>query len=109
MLSNFQLDGTEIGLPYEDPSGRFTITLNGLRPRLQTEDYLVVEFYLNWLITVMAPPDAAGKVSGMCGDYNSDANNDYILPDGVNCAEDEHLLGNCLGTHYKVEDPEDPK
>ena len=69
----------------------------------------MVEFYLDWLITVLTPPDAAGKVSGMCSDYDSDVTNDYILPNGVDCAEDQHLLGNCIGNHFQVPDPEDPR
>ena len=68
-----------------------------------------MEFYRNWLITVLAPPDAAGKVDGICRDYDDDITNEFLLPDGTNCTADEYLRGNCIGNYFQEVDPEDPK
>lgn len=95
-------------MPYNDPAGNFQILFNGLKLQFKTTIGLEVELWDNWLITVRVPADAAGQVDGLCRDFNDDAADDYILPDGTDVTDDpsrDAIIGNV----FQVADPEEPR
>ena len=81
---------------------------DGLFARLETDFGLVVETDGDLLMMVKVPQAFAGKMSGLCGNADGVAANDWIAKDGTDMSNspDKYLL---LGNSWQVKDSLDPK
>ncbi len=84
------------------------ITNNGRFVRLETNFSLVVESDGDWLTIVKAPKAFAGKMAGMCGDADGDADNDWTSSDGTDLSNTQNKYS-LLGNSWQVADPDDSK
>lgn len=60
------------------------------------------------MIAVRVPEDAAGHADGLCRNFNDDAADDYVLPDG-NDVTDDPDRDIIIGNYFQMPDPEDPR
>ena len=75
----------EIDVPYN--GNHFTIQYSGARVRLDTDYGLAVEFDGLYYVAVYVATTFEARLCGMCGNYDNNPDNDFILPNGT-------LLGN---------------
>ncbi|KAI0235586.1 Zonadhesin [Lamellibrachia satsuma] len=84
----------------------FEITNNGRFVRLATNFSLVVESDGDWLSVVKAPPSFAGKMAGLCGNADGNADNDWRTSNGTN-VKDLPNKYSLIGNSWQVEDQEE--
>ncbi|XP_033105774.1 uncharacterized protein LOC117108037 [Anneissia japonica] len=86
------INGVRSVLPYI-PSNHLSVSMSGRNLLLVTD----IGFWLTWdgnsKIEVGVSADYEGNVEGLCGNYDSDPNNDLMLPDG-SLTDDENVWGN---------------
>ena len=106
MSSPQQVNGALVQLDVTYPG--FEITNNGRFVRLATNFSLVVESDGASITKVVRPPSFAGKMAGLCGNADGDAENDWRTSNGtdVKGLPNKYSL---IGNSWQVEDPEDDK
>ncbi|KAG8570023.1 hypothetical protein GDO81_014651 [Engystomops pustulosus] len=69
-------------LPVVLVDGKMQVRQSGLTAILETKFGLVVTSDWNWYTTISLPSSYYNAVSGLCGNFNQDPNEDQITPDG---------------------------
>ncbi|XP_063159000.1 zonadhesin-like [Candoia aspera] len=82
------IDGQRVRTPVEGRIPRFSITSSGIYVVLETDFGLVVKFDGNHHLEIQLPGTYFGKVCGMCGNFNNQSTDDYLMPNGHLAAND---------------------
>ncbi|ELR45219.1 Zonadhesin [Bos mutus] len=75
------LDGRQVALPLWFAHGRMTVRSSGSFILLYTDFGLQVRYDGYHLVEVTAPSSYAGRLCGMCGNYNNNSLDDNLQPD----------------------------
>ncbi|XP_065775388.1 LOW QUALITY PROTEIN: zonadhesin [Muntiacus reevesi] len=75
------LDGRQVALPLWFARGRMTVRSSGSFILLYTDFGLQVRYDGYHLVEVTAPSTYAGRLCGMCGNYNNNSLDDNLQPD----------------------------
>ncbi|XP_044792351.1 zonadhesin [Bubalus bubalis] len=75
------LDGRQVALPLWFARGRMTVRSSGSFILLYTDFGLQVRYDGYHLVEVTAPSSYAGRLCGMCGNYNNNSLDDNLQPD----------------------------
>lgn len=87
-----QVDGKTVTLPYHlDPE--LDIFISGSNVVVTTGFGLIVKFDGNHRVQVTIPGIYSGKICGLCGNFNGNAADDFLNPDGQ-LESDSTSLGN---------------
>ncbi|KAI0240831.1 Zonadhesin [Lamellibrachia satsuma] len=100
------VDGVLVQLDATYPG--FEITNNGRFVRLVTNFSLVVESDGYSMIVVKIPESFAGKMAGLCGNADGNADNDWRTSNGTNMKDLPNKYS-LIGNSWQVEDQEDTK
>ena len=84
------------------------ITNNGRFMRLVTNFILVVESDGSSMMVVKVPKSFAGKMAGLCGNSDGNADNDWRTSSGT-IVKDLPNKYSLIGNSWQVEDQEDAK
>uniref|UniRef100_G3T752 Zonadhesin n=1 Tax=Loxodonta africana TaxID=9785 RepID=G3T752_LOXAF len=75
------LNDRRVSLPLWLAEGRMSVGLSGLFILLRTDFGLRVRYDGNHLVDVTVPSSLAGRVCGLCGNYNNNSLDDNLRPD----------------------------
>ncbi|XP_072283431.1 IgGFc-binding protein-like [Pyxicephalus adspersus] len=78
-----QVNGLMTNLPVSLLDGKLNVTRSGFTAVVEASNGLVATFDWNWYCTVSIPSSYFNSVSGMCGDFNQDPNDDQRAPNGT--------------------------
>ncbi|NXQ88521.1 FCGBP protein, partial [Nyctibius grandis] len=76
------VDSISHHLPAILSKGRVQVHQHGMGVLLQTDFGLVVRYDLLHHVTVTVPQSYQGHLCGLCGNYNGQRNDDFLLPNG---------------------------
>uniref|UniRef100_H9GQ52 Zonadhesin n=1 Tax=Anolis carolinensis TaxID=28377 RepID=H9GQ52_ANOCA len=85
--------GQRVTLPVSVAEDRVSVRLSGTFVLIQTDFGLSVRFDGNHHAEVSVPPSYYGYVCGLCGNYNGEASDDNLMPDGTSAGTDADKLG----------------
>ncbi|NXF41759.1 FCGBP protein, partial [Nyctibius bracteatus] len=77
-----RVDSISHHLPAILSKGRVQVHQHGMGVLLQTDFGLVVRYDLLHHVTVTVPQSYQGHLCGLCGNYNGQHNDDFLLPNG---------------------------
>lgn len=77
-----QVDGVRMNLPLELDDGEVQAYQSGLVITLQTHFGLKVTYDTRSMVRVEMPSSYQGTLLGLCGNYNSNPGDDFVLPGG---------------------------
>ncbi|XP_030044013.1 zonadhesin [Microcaecilia unicolor] len=95
------IDGRRVTLP-NNPISTISISQSGQFVVVQTDFGLTVRWDGNHFLEIIVPNSYLGKVCGLCGNYDGNATNDNLKPDGSVAAD-----GDTLGNSWQTSDDED--
>ncbi|KAG9482832.1 hypothetical protein GDO78_011459 [Eleutherodactylus coqui] len=78
-----RVDGELTNLPATLSDGKIEIVRSGLTAFVDTAAGITATFDWNMRTTVTLPSSYYNAVSGLCGNFNQDPNDDHILPNGT--------------------------
>ncbi|XP_035236114.1 IgGFc-binding protein-like [Anguilla anguilla] len=76
------VDDEELNLPLSLDEGRITVNQEGSNIIVRTDFGLRVLYDTVYYVEVVVPSTYAGKMCGLCGNYNGNSNDDFLLPSG---------------------------
>ncbi|KAF1495636.1 IgGFc-binding protein, partial [Pygoscelis antarcticus] len=91
------VDSISHHLPAILSKGRVLVHQHGMGVLLQTDFGLVIRFDLLHHVTVTVPQSYQGHLCGLCGNYNGQQNDDFLLPNGQQ-APDAMVFGSAWKT-----------
>ncbi|XP_027965808.1 zonadhesin [Eumetopias jubatus] len=91
------VNNQKMGIPYK-PSDRLQVALRGHRLYLITDFEMVVTFDGGKNAVIMLPNQYKGLVRGLCGNYDGNKRNDFMLPNGT---VTQNLVG--FGNSWEVQ------
>ncbi|MBN3312334.1 FCGBP protein, partial [Atractosteus spatula] len=97
---NVIVDNGVLNLPLSMNNGMITITQEGSNIIVQTDFGLKVLYDTAYYVEVIVPSSYQGKMCGLCGNYNGEPKDDFLLPNGK-----EAPSVNDFGTGWKVAIP----
>ncbi|XP_048080450.1 zonadhesin [Ursus arctos] len=97
------LNGRRVALPLLPAQGRVSIRPSGFFTLLYTDFGLQVRYDGNHLVEVTVPSSYAGRLCGLCGNYNNDSQDDSLLPNQRPVASSVHL-----GVAWKLPEYSEP-
>nr|XP_014346149.1 PREDICTED: zonadhesin [Latimeria chalumnae] len=97
------LNNERVRTPILDRIAGVSITTSGIFTVVETDFGLVVKFDGNHLLEIQVPGAYFGKVCGLCGNYNGEPSDEYLMPDGALASNVTHL-----GNSWKSEGDDDP-
>ena len=80
--------------------------MNGKFVRIETDFGLVVENNGDWMVVVRLPNEYRDQMEGLCGDFDGDANNDFVTKEGVD-VKDNPNKHSVFGASWQVLDESD--
>ncbi|XP_075697037.1 IgGFc-binding protein-like [Rhinoderma darwinii] len=80
-FSKIRVNGEITNLPAVLADGKLKVTQSGLTASVETEFGLAATFDWNWHSTITLPSSYYNAVSGLCGNFNQDPNDDQKSPD----------------------------
>uniref|UniRef100_A0A4W3GPY7 IgGFc-binding protein-like n=1 Tax=Callorhinchus milii TaxID=7868 RepID=A0A4W3GPY7_CALMI len=75
-----QVDGVAITLPLEIDGGKIRASQHGNKIVVETDFGLEVSYDLVYRVVVTVPGDYQGKMRGLCGNFNGDREDEFLLP-----------------------------
>ncbi|KAL7982948.1 hypothetical protein Chor_013554 [Crotalus horridus] len=87
------IDGQRVRIPAEGRIPGVSIVPRGIYVVIETNFGLVVKFDGNHHLEIQLPGTYFGKVCGMCGNYNNQSTDDYLMPNG-HLAVNDSQFGN---------------
>lgn len=81
-VSIFKVDDELLNLPLSLENGRLKITQEGRNIIVRTAFGLTVLYDTVYYVEVIVPSTYQGKMCGLCGNYNKNGGDDFILPGG---------------------------
>ncbi|XP_078464279.1 IgGFc-binding protein-like [Lampetra planeri] len=85
-----RVDGVLVNLPITIIPGNLTVQ-TGSAALVETNFGLRVQYDGHHVATVWLPRDYRGLTCGLCGNYNGNATDDFLLPDGSLAASQNHF------------------
>uniref|UniRef100_S4RDG9 Tectorin alpha n=1 Tax=Petromyzon marinus TaxID=7757 RepID=S4RDG9_PETMA len=85
-----RVDGVLVNLPVTIIPGNLTVQ-TGSATLVETNFGLRVQYDGHHVATVWLPRDYRGLTCGLCGNYNGNATDDFLLPDGSLAASQNHF------------------
>ncbi|XP_040269674.1 IgGFc-binding protein-like [Bufo bufo] len=82
-FGNIRVNKELTNLPASLAKGKITISRSGLTAIVVTESGVTASFDWNWHATVAVPSSYYNAVSGLCGNFNKDPNDDQQSPNGT--------------------------
>ncbi|XP_069497205.1 IgGFc-binding protein-like [Ambystoma mexicanum] len=79
---DIRVDDVRCSLPYFSPGGELQVVRSGLMALLTAECGLQVSFDWIWLYVVTVPSSYYGSTCGLCGNFNQNASDDTLDPNG---------------------------
>ncbi|CAN2388181.1 binding of sperm to zona pellucida, partial [Pristimantis euphronides] len=70
-------------LPVRLAGGKINVTRSGLTAVIETECNVTVTFDWNWHVITKIPSSYHNSISGLCGNFNQDPNDDHKSPNGT--------------------------
>ena len=95
-----QVNGVHVGVGYVGPDQKYSIVNKGDFIRLETNFGLSVDSDGRWRNSIQIPSSYSEKVQGLCGNFDSNADNDHFIKDGNMKAS-----FNDIGISWQVDDP----
>ncbi|CAL8364796.1 unnamed protein product [Arctogadus glacialis] len=80
-------------LPINLDNGKVILSQRGFSVVVETDFGLVVQYDWQQYFTITVPSEFAGKVCGMCGNFNGKQDDDLTIPSGA-YAKDQQDMGN---------------
>lgn len=74
-------------IPVSLNNGKVRVQREGNQNVILTDFGLRVSFNMIYHVTITVPSSYAGKTCGLCGNYNGDQNDEFLLPDGKETKE----------------------
>ncbi|KAI5630196.1 IgGFc-binding protein-like [Silurus asotus] len=81
-LYQFTIDGLLMNIPASLDNGKVRIQQEGDQNVILTDFGLRVAFNMIYHVTITVPSSYVGKTCGLCGNFNGNKNDDYLLPEG---------------------------
>ncbi|XP_067158283.1 IgGFc-binding protein-like [Apteryx mantelli] len=100
--SQVLVNGLRRTLPVSAAGGAVTVSRSGRYISLETDFNLRVSYDADHSVEVKVPTTYFNLTCGMCGNFNGERQDDYMMPDGQQAAD-----SNALGESWKVPD-DDP-
>ncbi|KAI2664492.1 IgGFc-binding protein [Labeo rohita] len=69
-----------VNLPFEQEEGRFSIFYSGFSGVVKTDFDLTLNFNWESHVELKLPSTYSGEVGGLCGNWNNNANDDFLTP-----------------------------
>uniref|UniRef100_A0A3Q3INE2 VWFD domain-containing protein n=1 Tax=Monopterus albus TaxID=43700 RepID=A0A3Q3INE2_MONAL len=79
---SLQVNDEILNLPLSLGDGRVKVTQEGLNVVVRTDFGLTALYDTVYYVEVIVPSTYQGKMCGLCGNYNKNAGDDFILPGG---------------------------
>uniref|UniRef100_H3AZN9 Fc gamma binding protein n=1 Tax=Latimeria chalumnae TaxID=7897 RepID=H3AZN9_LATCH len=76
------VDGIFRHLPLILEGGKVRVYQHGVHVAIETDFGLLVRYNLVYQVSVRVPGNYIDKMGGLCGNYNGDKNDDFMLPGG---------------------------
>uniref|UniRef100_H3AZ76 VWFD domain-containing protein n=1 Tax=Latimeria chalumnae TaxID=7897 RepID=H3AZ76_LATCH len=77
-----KVNGVFNRLPLILEDGKVRVYQHGINVAIETDFGLLVKYDLVYRVSVRVPGNYMGKMGGLCGNYNGDKNDDFMLPKG---------------------------
>ncbi|XP_043359545.1 LOW QUALITY PROTEIN: zonadhesin [Dermochelys coriacea] len=87
------VDGQRVTLPVTLAGGRLGVRVSGAYALLQTDFGLRVRYDGTQRVEVQVPSSYAGRLCGLCGNYNGQSTDDNLTPNGTSAGTDADHLG----------------
>ncbi|XP_078509951.1 IgGFc-binding protein-like [Lissotriton helveticus] len=76
-----RVNGINNNIPLTLKEGQIRVYQQGIRIIVQTDFALVVSYDLVYHVVVTVPGNYKGQLEGLCGNYNGDTKDEFMLPD----------------------------
>ncbi|XP_074837440.1 IgGFc-binding protein-like [Carettochelys insculpta] len=96
-----RLNGERVSLPVTLEAGKVKLSLSERRPLLQTGFGLHVRYNSDWAVIVTLASSYFGSTCGLCGNFNGNADDEAMFPNGTNASPGPAWVGS-----WRVEDSE---
>lgn len=94
-----QVDGETRNLPILLDSGRVSVYSSGQYTFVSTDFGFSVSYGGSWAVNIIVPADYSGVTCGLCGNFNGQSNDDFMMPSGA-----LERSADQFGASWKVED-----
>ncbi|KAF7242403.1 IgGFc-binding protein [Varanus komodoensis] len=78
-----KVNGISQSLPVSFSTGMVTVTQQGSNIVIKADIGLIVNYDLFYSVKVMVPSTYQGRMQGLCGNYNGQKEDEFLLPDGT--------------------------
>uniref|UniRef100_A0AAY5F3D3 VWFD domain-containing protein n=1 Tax=Electrophorus electricus TaxID=8005 RepID=A0AAY5F3D3_ELEEL len=79
---NVSVNGVIVNIPISLDDGKITVQQVGFQNVITTDFGLIISYDMIYHVTITVPSSYLGKTCGMCGYYNGNKNDEFLLPDG---------------------------
>ena len=110
MFYTCQVNGIKVSIPYSARNSSFTyytVSYLGRYMLFSTPFGLNVEFDGYYTLLVYVPPQYDSKLTGLCGNNDNNATNDYTTSNGTYVGDSLDAAKE-VGDSYIIDDPEFP-
>ena len=101
----FKMNGLPLNQPLPYQGSNFIIYYTGLSVRFENTIGISVEFDGYWIIAVSIPPQYTSLTCEMCGNDDSNPDNDLVMKNGTDVGGNPNA-GNLVGDSFVVVDSE---
>ncbi|XP_069460992.1 IgGFc-binding protein-like [Ambystoma mexicanum] len=95
-----RVDGINTNLPLILKGGQIRVYQHGIRTIIESDFGLVVSYDLVYHVVVTVPGNYKGQVEGLCGNYNGDNKDEFLLPSKAKASD-----ATKFGTGWRVNIP----
>ncbi|KAI4876219.1 hypothetical protein NFI96_017952, partial [Prochilodus magdalenae] len=81
-LHQITINGVLNNIPVSLDNGKVTVQQEGFQNVIATDFGLRVAYDMVYHVSITVPSNYRGKTCGLCGNYNGNRNDDFMLPDG---------------------------
>ncbi|XP_035385370.1 IgGFc-binding protein-like, partial [Electrophorus electricus] len=81
-LHQITVNGVIVNIPISLDDGKITVQQVGFQNVITTDFGLIISYDMIYHVTITVPSSYLGKTCGMCGYYNGNKNDEFLLPDG---------------------------
>ncbi|KAK3508212.1 hypothetical protein QTP70_017690, partial [Hemibagrus guttatus] len=86
-LYQIMVNGILTNIPVSLDNGKVTVQREGDQNIILTNFGLRVTFNMIYLVTITVPSSYSGKTCGLCGNFNGNKNDEFLLPNGKETKE----------------------
>ncbi|XP_035385371.1 IgGFc-binding protein-like [Electrophorus electricus] len=81
-LHQVMVNGILANIPVSLDDGKVKVQQEGVENVILTDFGLIVTYDMVYHVTITVPSSYHGKTCGLCGNFNGNKNDDFLLPDG---------------------------